>query len=135
MININLTGINKVFVLEDTMERIGFFQKFLEGKEVLYTDDADLAIMDLIKTKFDLIFLDHDLDDTDALADPRTASFKTGLDVIRCLRGSINEETPVVIHSINPVGAANMVKEHPFNVVHIPFHLLLKVLDDHTDAA
>jgi hypothetical protein len=123
MIKINLDKVNKIFVLEDSIERIKEFQKYLAGKEVVYTDDVDIAIRELRKTKFDLIFLDHDLDGK-VFVDSTVE--KTGYHVITCLAGSINEETEVIVHSLNPTGAANMIKAHPFNVVHIPFHLLLQ---------
>lgn len=123
MINLNLAGVHKIFVLEDSIERIKSFRRFLFNKEVVYTDDVDIAIRELTKTKFDLIFLDHDLDGK-VFVDSTVE--KTGYHVISCLRNSINEETMVIIHSVNPSGAANMVRAHPFNVVHIPFHLLLK---------
>jgi len=123
MIKINLDKVNKIFVLEDSIERIKEFQKYLAGKEVVYTDDVDIAIRELRKTKFDLIFLDHDLDGK-VFVDSTVE--KTGYHVITCLAGSINEETEVIVHSLNPTGAANMIKAHPFNVVHIPFNLLLQ---------
>lgn len=131
MINLNLANVKKVFVLEDSLERIVLFREFLQNKEVVYTDDVDIAIRELRRNKFDLIFLDHDLNGK-VFVDSTVE--KTGFHVISCLKESINEETQVIVHSMNPEGASNMVRAHPFNVVHIPYHLLVPVMKYHVES-
>lgn len=128
-IKINKENIKTIFVLEDNQARIDFFTNIFGNIAYFVTKQVDVAIRELKRTKFDLIFLDHDLDDINEQEDERLREReKTGLDVANILRDTINCETPCIIHSVNPVGAGNMVKAHPFNTCHIPFHILKESL-------
>ncbi len=55
------------------------------------------AIKAVRTRRFDVIFMDHDLGEQ-----------MTGVDVAACMYFSTNRFTPTIIHSANPVGAANV---------------------------
>ena len=93
----------KVFILEDDIERLRWFRDSLKGHEIEYTDNWIMADKLLKENKYDRIFLDHDL----GLAEGDT-DINNGLTVARNIAGTINNDTPVVIHTQNPVGARNM---------------------------
>lgn len=133
MIQINLDDIKKVFILEDSKERIAIFRKWLTGKKVFITMNPDKAIAELHRTKYDLILLDHDLDELGI--DPkyhalREAMKTSGLPVAEAIKYTPNAETMVVVHSMNPVGARNMMAAHPFNSIQIPWHMLKYYISD-----
>lgn len=86
----------RVFVLDDTEDRLRWFRKHLPGVELRWAKTAKLAIEILSTEPFDLVFLDHDLSFMDAGFPER--QFGNGKEVARFLaikkfRGR------VVIHS------------------------------------
>jgi CheY-like chemotaxis protein len=131
MIKINLNSVKRVFILEDSKDRQEFFVSVFKDINYFMTQRVDVAIKELHTTKYDLILLDHDLDEI-SIYDEAKPDFigKIGLPVAQELRNTVNCDTPCIIHSMNPIGASNMVKAHPFNTVHIPYHLLRKALID-----
>jgi CheY-like chemotaxis protein len=127
LLKINIENVKKVFVLEDAQDRVDFFTEIFGNISYFITAKVDVAIKALNETQFDLIFLDHDLEELELIEDsPKVINYdkRTGLNVARVLRDTINCETPCIIHSLNPVGASNMLKAHPFNSFAIPYHLL-----------
>lgn len=131
IIQLNKKLLTAVFVLEDDQMRIDWFEKTFGDVPFLFiTKDTDEAIPILRLIKFDLIFLDHDLEET-SIYDEDHAEYdatrgKNGLRVATELNFTINQETDCIIHSMNPTGAGNMIKAHPFNTSHIPYHILYK---------
>lgn len=117
-------NIKSVLILEDAPERVDWFKKtfdFVDDLLLFITKDTDIAFLRLLDTKFDIIFLDHDLDE----AKVGVQNYEdTGLFIADRLKTTINKETTCIIHSMNPIGAALMVKAHPFNTAHIPFSML-----------
>lgn len=105
-----------ILVLEDDPSRIVSFQnRFSEmssgGKicHAEYVDTAQECIEKLSSKKYDIIFLDHDLGG-EVYVDEQNKN--TGSEVARWL--SVNKEqfqkgTPVIVHSLNPAGRANML--------------------------
>jgi len=132
-LNINGKEANKVFVLEDSDERNEWFQKTFKDSDVLFiTKNVETAMATLSDIEFDIVFLDHDLDDEayQAFAEGREPKTElTGLYVAERLQNTINRNTMCIIHSMNPIGSANMVKAHPFNVMHIPFFKLVQIVE------
>jgi len=112
--------VKKVFVLEDDEnERIPWFKKTFSFVDYLMiTKSIKVGLAEIHNEKFDLIFLDHDLE-TDEQATT------LGYDI----RKTINRETECIVHSMNPTGAGNLVKSHPFNIVHVPYFMLQKNLE------
>ncbi len=127
MIKINKENIKIVFILEDDEGRIDFFNEVFKDCDMFITKKVQVAKKALKQTKFDIIFLDHDLEDFSIITDERIREIteeETGVAVAKMIRDTINRETPCIIHSMNPVGASAMVKAHPFNTAHIPFYML-----------
>jgi hypothetical protein len=92
------------FLLEDSEERIKWFQERIPGIVVART--ASDGIEALSKTVFDYVFLDHDLGLLDYAGGvgPRG----NGQQVARYLSGRGFVGRNVFIHSWNPGGAARM---------------------------
>lgn len=130
---INGKEANKVFVLEDSEERIEWFQRTFKDSEVLLiTKKPGTALTALNDITFDIIFLDHDLEDTayEAFAggkDPRKEL--TGLHVAEGLSNTLNRNTMCIIHSMNPIGSSKMIAAHPFNTLSIPFFRLVDMVE------
>ncbi len=130
-VQIKKEKIKKVFVLEDDEERIAWFKEKFSFADLLFiTKDVRVALS-YLQDKFDLIFLDHDLEFISIYDEskPDYNAKATGYDVAIELRNTINRETECIIHSVNPTGAANMVKAHPFNTAHVPFTMLRENLE------
>lgn len=122
---INLNDVQNILVLEDSLERIKAFRECFIGKTVTYTDQADVAIEAVEKTKWDMIFLDHDLGGK-LFVDSEEKN--TGYQVARLLPETINKDTPCILHSMNWVGSLKMHKASPDNTYRIPFPKLLSIL-------
>lgn len=122
--------LQRIFILEDDQGRIDWFCKlFKDVPNVFITKQSGIAIEELGKTVYDLIFLDHDLDcDYEFDEDRPDHVMNTGYEVAKRLKDTGNIQTQVIVHSMNPVGAANMIACHPHNIVHVPFFILQKSL-------
>lgn len=132
-ITIDGSQLKSVFILEDDDQRIAWF------KEVL-SKVPDLAIckkagpgLEMVESKkFDLIFLDHDLelDHYTAFAEGREPQMEmTGLFVAKNLGETVNKETPVIIHSMNTTGAESMHQALPGVSTLLPFSILRTCLE------
>lgn len=96
----------KIFVLEDSAERLISFRKWLSAHDVAYAEDAWTAHPILKDQKFDVIFLDHDLGNR---SDVRSDDPNTGYAVAKEIANGVNKNTQVVVHSMNPNGALNIL--------------------------
>ena len=100
---------SRVLILEDDWGRvIEFKNKFPDSDyELDVVENADEAIELLKEHVYSLICLDHDLDGEVYVnsLDPNTGYQVT---VWMSKNKHVNIDTPVVIHSYNPVGASNM---------------------------
>lgn len=96
----------KILVVEDSEERNVQFRKWLSHHDFDIATDASSAIKMLNLKKYDVIFLDHDLGDRSNVPsdDPNT-----GYAVAKQIPYSINRNAQVVIHSMNPQGANNIL--------------------------
>ena len=95
----------KIMILEDNIERVKSFKKMLKDHELTITDRSDDAIKLVKDSKYDFIFLDHDLGGEQYVD---SKEYDTGFRVACAIPSSVNEGTDVIIHSFNPVGAKNM---------------------------
>jgi CheY-like chemotaxis protein len=97
----------KVLVLEDDPNRIRCFQQYLIGDVIVIAVTAKAAIESLKNHKFDLIFLDHDLEEKHYTEDALSG---TGSEVANFLANNpeISPRATIIIHSLNPVGVARM---------------------------
>jgi CheY-like chemotaxis protein len=128
-ITIKKESLKSIFILEDAQTRIDWFRKTFDFVDYLViTDKINMALEQIKENKFDLIFLDHDLEEVDitreSCADFDWSQIPNGLEVAEQIKHTINKETQVIVHSMNPVGASNIIRAHPFNIIHVPFWLL-----------
>jgi len=113
----------RILILEDDPKRIGWFKEFTEGHRADFVEDAVLAIMAVHRIKYDVIFLDHDLDERVYVPSEEP---NTGYQVAKAIPSSINNDTIVVIHSHNDAGVkkmASVLKSFHF----LPFYVLSMV--------
>lgn len=112
----------KFLFLDDTPERHEHFDKLCQNLdvEVWHAWNVRQAIDRLRKVRFDTVWLDHDLEDTDR--------DNTGFVVAKFIAihlGVDRQPENVIIHSWNPDGAqdmANILRDNGFrNVKRIPF--------------
>lgn len=99
-------------VLEDSIDRIDEFRKRLYNfKQVHYTDNAQNCIYLLKNNKYDIVFLDHDLENN-AYVDINYKN--TGSEVARWINENydnfINKDSLFILHTLNAVGSENMNK-------------------------
>ena len=97
----------KIFILEDYEERTHTFSKEFVKDELVICNNAELALTLLAQVKFDLIFLDHDLEG-EAYVDSDYPN--TGYRVARELQNTLNADTRVIVHSYNPAGVELMME-------------------------
>ena len=95
-------------LVEDDKNRISWFKKRIKDLDV--AENAEDAIDKVAKIKYTRIWLDHDLGGR-VFVD--SSDSNTGYAVAKTLAGSVNSSTDVVIHSMNPVGAANIASLIP----------------------
>lgn len=110
----------KIFILEDYSERVKVFFELFNSHSIVLSNNAFDAKEILIKNKFSLIFLDHDLDNRVYV---NSEEENTGYQVAKLLNTTINSSTPVIVHSWNQTGAKNMLKVLNEKAKHIPFGL------------
>ena len=95
----------KILVVEDDPNRVVRFSRECAGHDLTVTEFASDGASHVRGTKFDLIFLDHDLGGQQMV----DSDDNSGYHVAKAIPGSINDETPVVVHSLNPIGSQRMV--------------------------
>ena len=105
----------KILVVEDDPNRIERFKKELRVHKVRFATSSDQAIEILENENFDLICLDHDLGG--GAYEPSDEN--SGYGVAKHMEAN-KIPGEVIIHSLNPVGAANINSALP-HAVRIPF--------------
>lgn len=130
----------RILFLDDQQYRINAFKQLLAQTPVSITwaNTAKEAIAALRARRYDIVSLDHDLGgkgfEADTPADvqqiqqvhpgaPITMSGpqeQDGLTVAQALVKTVNRDSKIFIHSMNPVGAMHMKQVMP-NAQHIPW--------------
>jgi CheY-like chemotaxis protein len=119
MIAISKELTKSILVVEDSLERQMWFAKVFNDIPTLYLIVTAVEAIELVKSKkWDIIFLDHDLGNR---VDVDSDDPNTGFQVMRVIISSINRDTPIIVHSLNPVGVANIKALRPDNTFCIPF--------------
>ena len=95
----------KILVVEDSDKRIEWFLHEFSDHEVTIAKNVLEGKKRVIASKYDLIFLDHDLGEKVFMSSQEE---NTGYQVAKAIRESINSHTRVVIHSWNLAGANNI---------------------------
>lgn len=114
----------RILILEDSIERIKTFKKFLNTKEhdLYFFDNVKDAILAVNNMEpFDAFFIDHDLDNKVYV---NSLEENTGYQFAKFLfNKKINGQ--FIVHSMNNVGAQNIINILP-GAIHVPFPLLFK---------
>jgi CheY-like chemotaxis protein len=92
-----------ILLLDNNQHRITFFQNALKQHKVTVCRHAKAAIKALKDKRFDLIFLDHDLDDA---SDPDDEN--SGSEVARFIANHDIEYGSIILHSENRLGRESM---------------------------
>jgi len=96
------------FILDDSLERINIFERYLGKDNIDYALNATDAIEKLRSNSYDCIFLDHDLGGGAYLR----GEDGDGIDVVKVMvEEGLQLNTSVIIHSMNFGGAQNMYNE------------------------
>jgi CheY-like chemotaxis protein len=112
----------RIFILEDSIERIRKFKQKLIGHELVIATEAQQGI-DFLNNfdPFDYIFLDHDLGGQVY----QLSGKDTGYEVAEWLSKNPNKATgKIIIHSLNNQGAiamGNILKDNNIRSLYIPF--------------
>jgi hypothetical protein len=114
-----------IFILEDTQERIDWFKKQFDNHYLTIAEYVNEPVCQCLKDrKFDLIFLDHDLEDHLT----RPTNVKTGNTLAKYLvKNNLQSQAIFYVHSMNPIGANNIVRtlnDAGYEVQWLPYHLL-----------
>ena len=118
----------RILVVEDDPERHAFFLRELGEHDVCICQNAFKGSNAITKSKFDMIFLDHDLGGRVFV---NSDDENTGYQVALKVKGSPNEGAEFIVHSMNVVGAENIVKHLEgigCNVRYEPYYQLMKKL-------
>lgn len=114
----------KILFLDDNKYRHQIFQQNIGVNIVDHVYTADDALLSLRNNVYDVIFLDHDLDErtNNILVEDEQDGRYVCREMIKL---PIDRSTPVIIHSLNYTGAMSMIDtlvENKFNDVRwIPF--------------
>lgn len=120
----------RILILEDDEHRIVKFKQNFIGCKLDITKDPKEANKWLEENVYDVIFLDHDLEDSHYLEDCLSKE-TTGLCTADFLGNNfeLNKEAQIIIHSLNPAGRERMrqacIKRNPHIV---PFNTLFERL-------
>jgi DNA-binding response OmpR family regulator len=100
----------RALVLEDSQDRVEEFKKRFKEKgwEGIYVDNVTDFEKKLLTEKYDIIFLDHDLE---GQAYVNSEYYNTGATAAKMIvkrRSETKIKFPIIIHSANPHGADSM---------------------------
>lgn len=100
----------RVLILEDDVDRMKYFRRKFIGHEVTICDDTKELIKELIENKWDLLYLDHDLDGKVYVP----SGEGTGYEVAEWLSNNLDKCPPeVYVHTLNGGGRKKMLDVLP----------------------
>jgi len=116
----------KIFILEDSKERIKWFKEvFSSESNLFFADNVEEAKKILLEnSEFDILFLDHDLDQKIFV---NSNEQNTGYQLARFLVENKISFMSIIIHSMNIFGSCRMfdvLKKISENVHRVPFPIL-----------
>ena len=113
----------KILILEDQKTRIDIFKKKFQGHDVYFFDQVSDAkeALDLMGP-WDILFLDHDLDQRIFVPSEEP---NTGYQFAKYIREKGYKFDQIILHSMNPVGVERMKRELPDAII-APFPTLFK---------
>jgi len=95
-----------IFVLEDNADRIKEFASRYIKYSLVICNNVEKAISILTLIKFDIVFLDHDLEGK-VYVPPTNPN--TGTRVCEMIVKGPNSDTPTIVHTFNHVAAERMM--------------------------
>ena len=111
-----------IFILEDNIERIKWFEQIFSDCNIVSTFNIDIACDELRTKDFDMVFLDRDLG---------YLGGKSGEDVAWVMKEEkLVPNACIIVHTVNPGGQRNMKKyleSYHKNVNMIDFTSLIKM--------
>jgi len=111
-----------ILFLEDNEERIKFFGRVYYHQTLHVSKYVGFAMKLMRQMEFDVLFLDHDLEENNL------SSLNNGYEFVKQLvESGLQKRAVIYIHSMNPTGAnvmLNMLKNNGYEAQWIPFHLL-----------
>lgn len=114
-----------IFILEDSVYRMKMFGNLLAGHHVVFSCSVDNAKTILKENQFDVLFLDHDLDQCIFVPSDKP---NTGYQLAQWIRYDTDMRfSHIIVHSMNPLGAqkiAEKARKFSSNVKVIPFPFL-----------
>ena len=99
-----------LLIVEDNIDRINWFQKEFCDCRIIFAKTAKQGIRAINSEVFSTILLDHDLGDRVFVP---SSDSNTGYQVALAIPNSINKDTPVIVHSWNPVGTFRILNVLP----------------------
>jgi len=114
-------NILKILILEDSHARIQTFKQKLKDHDLFFYDqvkDAKAAL--ILLGPFDVIFLDHDLDDKVFVS---SEDENTGYQLAKYIAQNELKFDQIILHSMNPAGVLNMKNVLPDAII-APFPTL-----------
>lgn len=96
----------KILFVDDDNTRVAEFRKRNPGHDIVHAPNSLAAFNLLPSTRFDMIFLDHDLG-----FDQKNGVDDTTIPIVKHIAANENEflDCTIVIHSANSIGVANMM--------------------------
>jgi hypothetical protein len=123
----------RILLLEDSQERVKWFVKKLIGNVIDFAYTSDQANKFLLENEYDVIFLDHDLDEEHyvAMYSPTDVSLVgTGVDTAKFIaENKCSPKAQIIVHSLNMVGSQNIfaiLQKAGYNVQKVPYLELKK---------
>lgn len=113
-----------ILILEDNIDRINKFKELFDNQELFIFDNVKDAYHACVNNEFAVMFLDHDLDNRIWV---NSNEENTGYQFIKYLVENNNHQCKnslIYIHSMNPVGANNMLNlllDNGYDGIWIPF--------------
>lgn len=103
----------RMLILDDDESRHDWFAFRFADHERVHVRSYFEAVEALVSQRFDVAFLDHDLDDHGSPGQFVDGFPLTGMDVVRFIVKLPKEDRPkrFVVHSLNPVGGPRMHEE------------------------
>lgn len=99
----------KILVVEDNSERIKFFKTIFSSASVLVFAENYNQAVSLLDNDFDLVFLDHDLEEEHYTGNSLYAD-NTGYSLAEyIIENDLLLKAVFIVHSLNPIGSQNIV--------------------------